>query len=121
MSDTALGLLKQWQQYLAERPLPTADPRPDLHMDHALWQALLSRAHGGAIHGAGPDNLFWALQGLRCCGASLVWIDKHLYLKRGQMSQAEYDQARERYLMPHAQTLKELVETVEEGAKGKHV
>lgn len=88
---------QEWQRYLSERPLPTDDPRPELHADHALWATLLPLAHGGCSW-----EVFGILQGLRCMGAGLVERNGRVELWRGKMAQAEYDADRAQYLAPNA-------------------
>ncbi len=86
----------------ANRERWTADPRPDLAADSQLWRDLLALAYERDGHV--PDGLFGALHGLRCCGAGLVAIDSQIHLVAGEMG-SEYSSHRERYLLPHKDTL----------------
>jgi len=87
-------LRREWQRYLAERPLPTDDPRPDLAVDHGRWAAVLPLAHGHS------QELFEVLHGLRCLGACIV----NGKLGCGEMTAEEYGGYRA-LLMPHAALL----------------
>jgi hypothetical protein len=90
-------LRREWARYEAARPPVTADPRPDVAVDHVLWEMLLAMAHG-----AGNEALFWALNGLRCLGARLVRMEGEMRLVCGEMRPAEYAAEREHWLLPHA-------------------
>jgi len=106
-------LIAAWEQYLAERPLPTDDPRPDIWVDHSLWAALLPLAHGH-----GPDELFGALLGLRCLGAGLAKLGGRLQLVHGAIASRAYQADREIYLMPHAQQLVMILEQAQKRIEG---
>ena len=108
----------EWQTYLAERPLPVHDPRPDIVSDHQEWTALLHLAY------AEERELWGALHGLRSMGARLVPLQGRLTLTpgerlpaRGQMleqglSREEYAQARAQWLVPHTALLGALLTRV---------
>lgn len=89
----------------------TPDPREDLEDDALEWGRLLRLAYERDGHD--PQGLFMALHGLRCLGARLRWQDgvrgRYLALQRGaELEAAEYAAARQRYLAPHAETIKAL-------------
>ena len=101
----AAYLARQWQRHLDSLPLRTDDPRPDLTEDSAQWTQLLNLAHGAAT-----VELREALHCLRCCGARLAWRGSALYLTRGdETDDAEYGDWRQRWLMPHATVLAEVL------------
>jgi hypothetical protein len=85
----------------------TADPRPDLAHDSALWSRLLARAY--EHDGNDPAGLFGALHGLRCCGAALTAKDGLVRLTTGEMSADEYGALRQEYLVPRQQALSTLL------------
>jgi hypothetical protein len=101
---TTEDLHAAWASFLASRPLPTADPRPELVADHALWAELLPLAHGGCC-----GEVFWTLQGLRCMGAGLSARHGRVELWRGKMSEAEYSADRAEYLVPNGAEIKEVL------------
>lgn len=90
-------LAREWRRYLAERPLPTDDPRADL-ADHAKWAAVLPLAHGH------NSELFEVLHGLRCLGAQIIGGR----LGCGEMTPAEYGGYRA-LLMPHGAMVAEVL------------
>jgi hypothetical protein len=90
-------LAREWQRHLAERPLPTDDPRADL-TDHAKWAAVLPLAHGLNA------ELFEVLHGLRCLGAQIVGGR----LGCGEMTPAEYSGYRA-LLVPHGAMVAEVL------------
>lgn len=83
------------------------NPRPDLVEDADLWARLLLKAY--PIDGNNPHGLFWALHGLRCCGARLRVGATSLILERGEMAEDEYARLRAQYLVPRAGQLKRLL------------
>lgn len=91
---------------------PWADPRPDLIADHLRWLTLLELAYR---HDAeDPNGVFGALVGIRCCGAAIVssgGARPSWRLTRGEMSVAEWQVIRARWLMPHLSALQELLGT----------
>jgi len=91
-------LAREWQRYLAARPLPTDDPRADLAADHAKWAAVLPLAHGLNA------EVFEILHGLRCLGAGIVQGK----LGCGEMTAAEYSGYRA-LLMPHGAMVAEVL------------
>lgn len=94
----AAWLAREWQRYLAARPLPTDDPRSDLTADHAKWAAVLPLAHGLSA------ELFDVLHGLRCLGAGIVQGK----LGCGEMTPAEYSGYRA-LLVPHGAMVAEVL------------
>ena len=89
----------------------TVDPRSDLALDHYLWMRLLNMAYDR--DGIDVNGLAGALHGLRCCGAVLVrGDDGYLRLSLGEITAGEYAAFRERYLMPHADTLVALLKAL---------
>jgi hypothetical protein len=94
----AAWLAREWQRHLAERPLPTDDPRADLAADHAKWAAVLPLAHGLSA------ELFEVLHGLRCLGAGIVQGK----LGCGEMTAAEYSGYRA-LLVPHGAMVAEVL------------
>ena len=85
-------------------------PRPDLASDADLWARLLLKAY--PLDGHDPSGLFWALHGLRCCGARLRVGATSLILERGEIAEDEYARLRAQHLVPHAGTLKRLLAEV---------
>lgn len=90
----------------SERYQVTADPRPDLAGDSPLWGRLLSLAYHD--NGDEPEGLFWALHGLRCCGARLTAADGRVRLEAGELG-PEYAELRGRWLVRHAGGLTRLL------------
>lgn len=99
---------------------PWADPRPDLTADRARWWLVLEAAY--RLDGQDPAGLYGALFGLRCCGARLELANPKDYslqpegpaptyrLVRGEeLSEAEYADLRQRYLVPHREALTRLL------------
>lgn len=95
---------------------PWADPRPDLLGDRQRWWLVLQAAHG-----LGAD-VFGALYVLRQCGARLEIAgppDWSLHpdgptptwkITRGEeLSEAEYADYRQRYLVPHRAAIAQLL------------
>ena len=93
----------------------TADPRPDLAGDSALWRRLLGLAYGCDFHD--PRGLFGALHGLRCCGAALAASPGGLRLVPGELPPDEYAALRADYLVPHAPALRALLAAAGEGSE----
>ncbi len=98
---------------LAARDRWTADPRDDLAEDRGLWRRLLTLAYD--YDGDDPAGLFGSLHGLRCCGARLVVEGGQVRLVAGELDDA-YPAFRERYLLPHAAALLELLGGLAEAA-----
>lgn len=90
----------------------TADPRPDLATDSALWARLLALAY--AHDGDLPGGLFGALHGMRCMGAGLLLVNGRCKLVHGEMVKADYDADRARYLVEHKAALVELLARLDE-------
>jgi hypothetical protein len=91
---------------------PWADPRPDLAGDHARWLTLLELAY--RRDGADPNGVFGALNGIRCCGAAITsggGTKPAWRLTRGEMTAAEWQSIRTKWLMPHLKVLQELLGT----------
>lgn len=99
---------------------PWADPRPDLTADRARWWLVLEAAY--RLDGQDPAGLYGALFGMRCCGARLELANPKDYslqpegpaptyrLVRGEeLSEAEYTDLRQRYLVPHREALTRLL------------
>lgn len=95
---------------------PWADPRPDLVGDRCRWWVVLQAAYNLDL------QLFGALYVLRQCGARLEVAgpaDWNLRpegplpdwkIERGaELSEAEYADYRQRYLLPHRQALSQLL------------
>ncbi|HEX6506297.1 MAG TPA: hypothetical protein VF221_01575 [Chloroflexota bacterium] len=88
-----------------------ADPRWfDLPEDSHLWLDLLAAAY--ALDGDRSDGLFGALHGMRCLGARLQSTRLGLRLQPGELSRRDYAALRERYLVPHAVPLRQLLTLV---------
>lgn len=85
-----------------------ADPRPDLRRDSRLWSRLLALAWGPSADC--PAGVWGPLHGMRCYGVALVVTDKGIALGRGEMTEAEYQADRARYLMPHKDELIRLLQ-----------
>lgn len=95
---------------LRQRARFTADPRPDLIGDSKQWGRLLEQAFD--FDGMDTAGLCGALHGLRCSGAKLVAEAGRLRLTAGEMSDAEYAELRDEYLVSHATTLRRLLNDV---------
>jgi len=99
------------QGHFTPAPLdpPWADPRPDLVGDHTCWLMLLELAY--RRDGADPNGVFGALNGIRCCGAQIMssgGAKPAWRLTRGEMTAAEWQSVRTKWLMPHLKVLQEL-------------
>ena len=110
----ALGrVLESSGRFTPEPPNPPwADPRPDLSADHARWLAFLELAYRRDV--ADPDGVFGALNGIRCCGAQIVssgGANPAWRLTRGEMTTAEWQVIRVKWLLPHLAVLQELLGT----------
>jgi len=110
LADKAAILAELRREHIVAGPRPdlrreriVADPRPDLANDSALWSHLLALAYD--LDGDDPAGLCGALNGLRCCGAALVESAGEVRLTAGEMADAEYDQMRRQYLLPHKRQL----------------
>ena len=76
-----------------------SDPRPDLHVDHDLWQVTLQSV---CEREGGASALSWALNGLRCLGVQIVSQQRGaLRLASGEMDGEEFQRACQRYRLPH--------------------
>lgn len=100
-----------------------SDPRPDLKEDHLLWNRLLRQAK--QIN----EELGMILHGLRCGGTRIRKV-KGWYVLRPDVDpagkvawekQEDYEELRDKYLMPHVNVMKELMKQltreVEKGEK----
>lgn len=90
---------------------PRAESSPD---DSDLWGLLLCWAYGEELlaYKRGEPcahSLYGALHGLRCGLARLQASGNNVRLLRGDWTEVEYAQLREKYLLPHAQHLQELL------------
>lgn len=90
-----------------------ADPRPDLAEDSILWTAFLKHAAQLNL------EIYGVLHGFRCMGSRLKHNSKgDLVIRpdidptgnRAWKTQQEYDQAKERYLIPHQTEIKRLLD-----------
>ena len=88
---------------------PATDPRPDLAEDSALWVRFLELAEKQ------DPMLAGTLHGFRCLGTRLRQGRSGYVLRpeidpiRGWLSQAEYEKERDKWLMPHISTIKDLL------------
>ncbi len=108
----ALVHVLETQGHFAPAPpdLPWADPRPDLVADHARWLTLLELAY--RRDGTDPYGVFGALVGIRCCGAAITssgGANPTWRLTRGELTVAEWQTMRAKWLMPHLAVLQELL------------
>lgn len=100
---------------------PWDDPRPDLIGDRARWWVLLQAAYR-LDDGTQDNSLFGALVGMRCCGARLEiagpadWslqpegpLPSWRIVRGAEMTEAEYADYRQRYLVPHKAALGKLL------------
>lgn len=103
----------------------TADPRPSLVEDSALWSRLLALAY--QRHGDGSDSVFWLVQGIRCCGARLVLRDGRLRLEprpdseragpfEHDLGNEEWRTVRKKWLLPHRVAISALLEALAQEA-----
>lgn len=92
------------------------DPRPDCSTDHWAWRLLLTLAF--LAEGTAPHAVFGALHALRCAGGHLAWdADKRRWrlLPPGAAADpalsrpAAWQAFRQRYLLPHAERLQQLL------------
>lgn len=90
-----------------------ADPRPDLVEDSILWATFLK--HAVQLN----FEVYGVLHGFRCMGSRLKHNSKgDLVIRpdidptgnRAWKTQQEYDQAKERYLIPHQTEIKRLLD-----------
>lgn len=99
---------------------PWQDPRPDLAADRLRWWLLLEAAY--RLDGQDTEGLYGALFGLRCCGVRLELANPDTYslapegppptyrLVRGEeLSEAEYQNLHQRYLVPQREALTRLL------------
>jgi len=110
----ALVCVLETQGHFTPAPLdpPWTDPRPDLGADHARWLTLLELAY--RRDGADPNGVFGALNGIRCCGAAITssgGAKPAWRLTHGEMTAAEWQAIRTKWLMPHLKVLQELLGT----------
>lgn len=107
------------QQTEHKRPELWEDPRPDLTEDHHLWRRLLKASHNL------PDEqeaykVTGVLNGIRCGGTLIVRGNGGYVLrplidpKRGWSSQEEYEAMRDKYLKPHLQSIKVLLQVLKQ-------
>lgn len=95
------SILKALQEY---RKLYENDPRPDLQDDHELWVYALKNAKEKYF------KTYGILHGLRCCGAKLEETKLSLKLLPGDISTADWDAWKPKWLAPIREQLKELFE-----------
>jgi len=88
---------------------PWTDPRPDLVADHAQWEDLLGRAW--RLDAADPEGVYGALNGIRCCAARLERTQPAGWrIVRGdELSEQEWHDLRERWLLPHRDAITKLL------------
>lgn len=88
---------------------PWTDPRPDLVADHAHWEDLLGRAW--RLDAADPEGVYGALNGIRCCAARLERTQPAGWrIVRGdELSEQEWHDLRERWLLPHKDAITKLL------------
>jgi hypothetical protein len=90
-------------------PEPITDPRYDLAEDSARWVRFLELAEKQ------DPMLAGTLHGFRCQGTRLRLGRSGYVLRpeidpiRGWLSQAEYERERDKWLMPHISTIKDLL------------
>ena len=89
----------------------SADPRPDLHVDSAMWATILTKAF--AVDGHDPDGLFGALHGLRCLGAGLSESEEGWRIVPGEIGN-EYRALCAQHLVRHAPLLRSLLAAVQQ-------
>jgi hypothetical protein len=95
------------------------DPRPDLRLDHDLWQSTLALA---SEPGSCQAELFWALDGLRCLGARLTRQRAGaLRFERGEMDPDEFGQACRHYLLPHLPELRAILRSTADQQRAEEV
>lgn len=100
---------KAWAEWDREYRKGKADPRPDLFLDHDVWSALLAAAGQPSDDDLASD-LFWALHTTRQLGASLSIEDGKARIRRGQMTQEDYEEVRQEWLLPRMGQLRPLLE-----------
>lgn len=80
------------------------DPRPDLEADHRFWEALLAAAQR---HCDAYGQPMWTLHGFRCMGCRLErFPNGKMRLRKGEMSQEQYDADVANYLKEHTHICK---------------
>jgi len=88
---------------------PWTDPRPDLVADHDRWEDLLGRAW--RLDAADPEGVYGALNGIRCCAARLERTQSAGWrlVKGDELSEQEWHDLRERWLLPHREAITKLL------------
>jgi len=89
------------------KSLRTADPRPDIVSDSAVWQQLLLIAADALGE---DDSLFGTLLGFRSCGAALVQDERGNWrITHGEMPLDDYERDRTTWLMSRRREIGELL------------
>lgn len=110
MGIAAKHLSKQPESIVSYSNYST-DPRPDIKIDHLLWNRLLRQAN--QIN----EELAMILHGLRCGGTRIRKV-KGWYVLRPDVDPAgkvawekkeDYEQLRDKYLKPHLNVVIELM------------
>jgi hypothetical protein len=94
------------------------DPRSDDLPDSFVWGLVLAGAY--RIDGDDPCGVFGALHGIRCLGADLEVSKDGIRIIPGELA-AEYSEIRTTWLLPHAETLTNLLANVSSGLVGYEV
>lgn len=95
---------------LAERERFTADPRPDLADDSALWAQLLTLAYDR--DGERSDGLFAALHYARSWWDARLLPEGNGYRLVAEDHDGEYASFRQSHLMPHREVLAAFLATI---------
>lgn len=85
--------------------IEAADPRPDKKADTLLWKRLLENARQIAIM-ENDKEFYGVIHGIRCGGATVIQTgsvkrgDNSFRFLRGDWSEAEWEEIREKWLTP---------------------
>ncbi len=115
--------IRRHKREIEARILLGDDPRPDLGEDSALWVRLMSLAY------VADPELAGSLHGMRCCGTRLQRTPCGIVMqpdidpsgRDGWPSIDAYRKARERWLIPHADTVRALLRRLAAEAVSNHV
>lgn len=86
------------------------DPRPDLTMDHLIWNRLLERAWEDA--GGNANGVYGVLHGIRCLSACLAHRDGHWQIV-GDGYEGNWHQDWQTWALPHQETVDQLLGTLD--------
>jgi hypothetical protein len=88
------------------------DPRSDDLTDSFVWSLVLAGAY--RIDGDDPCGVFGAIHGVRCLGAGLEVSKDGIRITSGEIGH-DYSDIRKTWLLPHAETLTNLLSYISSG------